>query len=539
MVMRLGGMRSKGIALLISCWAFAPVWAKTYLVKFDNANHFESAADTLAVDGLKVVGTHAVGQLAMVSTGSLEGKDLARALASLMQRDGVQYVVENFKLQMLDAPNDPQIDQQWSLKKVGATSAWEQGVGSRNVVVAVIDTGVDFKHPDLAANMWKNSKEIAGNKIDDDKNGLVDDIHGYDFLDNDADPSDVTSSQNPGHGTHCAGIVGAVGNNAVGISGMSQEVAIMALRFIGPDGSGDLMAAIKAIDYAIAQKADIISASWGAQVQASQAQPLIEAIGRANEAGITFVAAAANSGANNDSVSMYPANADFPNVIAVAASDVNDGKPSWSNFGKAKVALAAPGADILSTLPQSKYGKLSGTSMATPMVAGMIALLQSQATKQGKAMDSLTVRSLLQSTGAEVAIETACMCRVDAAAASAALAKNQLIVVPAAVTLAPDASQRFSAFGGAGGDYSFSSSDPAILDVAADGTVTAKGEGEAVVKVSDSRGVAAESRTIRVVSGSDNGGGGGGGNGECPLQDPALCQIMCMIDPTLPWCSKQ
>jgi len=450
-----------------------------------------------------------------------------------MARPDVEYVVENAKVHALGVPNDPQYAQQWSLAKVNAAAAWDRTVGSRQVVVAVIDTGIDHRHPDLAANMWVNDGEVAGNGRDDDGNGQVDDVNGFDFRDNDGDPMDITSAQNPGHGTHCAGIIGAVGNNATGVVGMSQQISLMAIRFLGADGSGDLMAAIKAIDYAIANKADVISASWGAKIAAAQAGPLVEAIGRADAAGIPFVAAAANDGANNDTTDMYPANAAFPNMITVAASGNDDSKPSWSNYGRAKVAVSSPGLNILSTLPSTQYGQLSGTSMATPLVAGLVGLMKASAIAQGKAgLSGPEARSILQTTGAKVAIETACMCRVDAAAALTALETDQLTVVPAAGTFAPGATGKFTSLGGG---TTFSSANPAVLEVAADGSYTAKAVGETTVSVSNGRGASASSLALFVKEGSD---GGGGGGQQCPLPDPQMCDLLCLIDPTLPWCAR-
>jgi thermitase len=439
----------------------------------------------------------------------------------------VEYVVENIKFKALNMPNDPDISKQWSLAKVQAEQAWKVGVGSKDVVVAVIDTGVNLEHSDLKANAWINKKEIPGNGIDDDGNGYVDDVNGYDFADKDADPDDETSGQNPGHGTHCAGIVGAVGDNGKGISGMSQKVSIMALRFLNASGSGDLMDAVKAIDYAIENGAQIISASWGASVKAPQAQPITEAISRANDKGVIFVAAAANDGKNNDKFEVYPANTPLPNVVTVAASTNSDGKPSWSNFGRAKVSISAPGENIYSTLPKEKYGELSGTSMATPLVSGLIALMLSH----NKDLNPVQAKALIQASGKKVEIETACNCRVDASAVVDRVRSEELTVVPQAATLAPEETLQFSAWGGKG-PYRFSSSSDSVATIDEKGLLTAKSNGEVTVSVSDSSRQMSQSKTIRVMVPEEN------GTEDCPLGDPAMCEMMCAIAPDLPWCAK-
>ena len=472
--------------------------------------------------------SHAQGSLLGVSIKA--GNDIAKeeALKALLSHPDVAYVVPNIKMHMVGTPNDPSFTQQWALTKINAPQAWDMTTGSRDVVVAVIDTGVDYTHGDLAANIWSNTREIPGNGIDDDSNGYVDDVRGWDFFGNDSDPKDETSAQNPGHGTHCSGIIGAVGNNGTGISGISQQVSIMPIRFLGADGSGDLMNGIKSIDYAIAAGAQIISASWGAKSTEEEAKPLVEAVERANQKGVIFVVAAGNDGVNNDSTGFYPANSPVANVINVSASGNSDSKPSWSNFGTNKVHLASPGENIYSTLPNNKYGNLSGTSMATPLVAGMVALLKSQ----DRNLSGLEARSVLQATGDQVAIETACKCRINAPKALEAIRARTLTVVPAALTLAPTASQQFSAYGGRA-PYSFTSSNTGVATISASGALTAAAIGDTTITVTDAQGRTATSLTIAV---SDGTGGGGGGGEECPLGDPTLCQAMCMILPTLPWC---
>ncbi len=514
-----------------------PVLAAGYIVKFKQGTAgFQQALYSKSLNGVNVVDQHESGNLVVVDLGKSSKRETAKRLAELMKNPDVQYVVENKKVQAFQMPNDPETAKQWSIAKVRAADAWTSGVGSRDIVIAVTDTGVDYTHGDIKENMWTNKKEIAGNNIDDDNNGYVDDIYGYDFNGNDADPKDETGSQNPGHGTHCAGILGAVGDNGKGISGMSQRISIMASRFLGADGSGDLMGAVKSIDYATNNGAHVISASWGAGVSASDAQPITEAISRANDKGVIFVAAASNDGKNNDGYEVYPANTPLPNVITVAASNSSDGKPSWSNYGIGKVSLSAPGDAIYSTLPGEKYGNLSGTSMATPLVSGLVGLMLSH----NPNLKPTEVKALLQASGSKVAIETACECRVDAAAVIERVKAEDLTVVPQAATMNPNATLQFSAFGGKA-PYRFASSADTIASIDANGVLTAKGTGEVNVTVTDADNKTNQSLRIRVVEpGSGGGGGGGGGGGspeECPL-DPQMCEMLCQFDPTLPWCQK-
>jgi len=505
--------------------------AAEYIVKVKSTKSLKSAKAEILGDfkSASLRSEHAPGNLLLVDFAEKDRHSVARRLAELMRNENVEYVVENIAVHSFATPNDPKLSEQWAIAKVRAEAAWDRNVGSRDVVVAVIDTGVDYKHEDLAGNIWKNPKEIPANGIDDDNNGFIDDVYGWDFRDNDADPMDLTSDKNPGHGTHCAGITASVGNNSKGISGLAQVASIMSIRFLGADGSGDLMGGVKAIDYAIANGADLISASWGAAVARAGATPLIEAIERANAAGVIFVAAAANDGASNDTREVYPANAGTPNMISVAASQNDDTKPQWSNYGIEKVDIAAPGAAILSTLPGNKYGNLSGTSMATPLVSGLVALVLSEH-KSDRKLTGLEVRSLLQSTGAKVTIETACMCRIDAAAALDAVANDTLVVVPNAVTVAPNGTQQFSAIGG-NGPYQFTSSNPAAATITADGQLTGTAIGETTVSVTDANGAAAQSLQIRIADKRQPENGG-----DCPLGDPVMCQLMCLFDPTLPWC---
>ncbi|MEN9529639.1 MAG: hypothetical protein RI932_1512 [Pseudomonadota bacterium] len=264
---------------------------------------------------------------------------------------------------------DPQLSSLYGLNKIGAQQAWQVSSGSSKVLVANIDTGVDYNHQDLINNMWRNPNEVAGDGVDNDANGYIDDVVGWDFRDKDARPFDDNS-----HGSHTAGTIAATGGNGIGISGVAQQASIMGLRFLGgSQGSGTLEDAIKAIEYATENGAQIMSNSWGG---GGYSQAMFDAISRANDKGILFVAAAGNSGTDNDSKPTYPASYQLPNVLTVAATDSADKLASFSCFGAKAVHLAAPGVKILSTTPDDKYASLSGTSMATPHVTGAAVLLK-------------------------------------------------------------------------------------------------------------------------------------------------------------------
>ncbi len=278
-------------------------------------------------------------------------------------------------------PNDPQFAEQWALNNLGqdggkeradidALRAWLKTRGSEEVVVAVLDTGVDYTHTDLATNMWVRPDRVP--QYVDDELGTFNDLNGYDANANAADPMDEN-----GHGTHCSGIIGAEGNNGEGIAGINWNVRIMPLKFMGRGGYGTTKDAIEAINYAIDRKQKgvnvrVISASWGSTMYSKALEDAIKAAG---ENGILFVAAAGNSSTNNDSRPHYPSNYDLPNVISVAATDRNDVLANFSNFGVKTVHIAAPGREVLSTWLSNAYREASGTSMATPYVSGVAALI--------------------------------------------------------------------------------------------------------------------------------------------------------------------
>ncbi len=315
-----------------------------------------------------------------------EQKALANLAKSLSKLSFVEYAVPNSIVSISQIPTDPFFNKQYGLNNLGsngklgadvaALKAWDIERGSRDVLVAIIDTGIDYEHKDLSNNYWLNPQESGldaqgrdkrSNGIDDDGNGFIDDYRGWDFVNNDNDPMDDHS-----HGTHCAGIVGAEGNNGLGVCGANWQVSMVGIKFLDARGSGSLDKAIAAIDYATSIGADIMSASWGGN---DASPPLKEAIARAAAKNILFVAAAGNSSSSNDIVPYFPCSFDLPNIISVAASNSYDNLSGFSNYGLS-VHLAAPGSNIFSTVRGNLYKELSGTSMATPLVAGAAALVK-------------------------------------------------------------------------------------------------------------------------------------------------------------------
>lgn len=286
----------------------------------------------------------------------------------------------NYQVRVAALPvNDPLAGSLWGLSSdrgLDVERAWDVTAGSSDVVVAVIDTGVDYNHPDLSANMWTNPGEVAGNGVDDDSNGYVDDVHGVNTALGAAQRGNPFDDN--GHGTHVAGTIGAVGDNSVGVVGVNQTVKIMALKFMDASGAGRLSDAIAAIDYMVNMKAvhginvRVSNNSWGG---GSYSPALHAAIDRARAAGIVFVVAAGNSAVDVDTYPSYPASYEVSNVVSVTAIDQEQNLASFANYGAEGVDIAAPGVGILSTLPGNRYGYLSGTSMAAPHASGALGLL--------------------------------------------------------------------------------------------------------------------------------------------------------------------
>ena len=319
---------------------------------------------------------------------ALSDSELLAVAAAMSEVSSVEYAHPNSILRAINTPNDPQFGEQEDLNNTGvngaradsdidAPEAWQITTGSSSVVVGVIDTGIDYSHPDLQENMWTNPGESGldakgldkrSNGVDDDQNGFVDDFRGWDFTNNDNDPMD-----DHGHGTHVAGTIGAVGNNGVGITGVNWRVSLVGLKFLSASGSGLLSDALRAIEYANMMNIPITNNSWGG----GGFDPALEAAIRAGrDKGFLFVAAAGNNSSDNDVTPAYPGSYNLANILSVAAVDSSDQLARFSNFGVESVHVAAPGDNILSTLPGGQYGRLSGTSMAAPHVAGVAALIK-------------------------------------------------------------------------------------------------------------------------------------------------------------------
>lgn len=326
---------------------------------------------------------------AVLVTFNPSSSSFAERVQALEARSDVEYVEPNTLLQIDKIPDDAEFGQLYGMNNTGeeggtvdadidAPEAWDVSTGSRDVLVGIIDTGVDYTHPDIAENYWHNPGETgldangadkSTNGIDDDGNGFIDDFRGWDFANNDNDPIDDHA-----HGTHCAGTIGGRGNNGVGVAGVNWEVSIVGIKFLTGAGSGNLADAVKAIEYGTLIGVNMMSNSWGGGDFSETMDAAIRAAGAKD---ILFIAAAGNDASNNDISPHYPSSYTADNVISVAATDRKDGMAIFSSYGATTVDVGAPGVDILSSVLGGLYTKFSGTSMATPHVTGVAALIKS------------------------------------------------------------------------------------------------------------------------------------------------------------------
>lgn len=304
---------------------------------------------------------------------------------------GGALTTEKGDITLATTPNDARIAEQTYLSDIGAFDVWSAVTGNPDLTVAILDSGIDLTHPDLEANLWINEGEVPGNGTDDDGNGYIDDANGYNFNAATADNQD-----DKGHGTHGAGVIGAVGNNGIGGAGINWNVNLLPLKITDADGKASLAAAVEAINYAIENHARVINASWVMTLSTPDKVNLLQtAIQDAVSAGIVFVAAAGNNaGQDIDATPLYPASLDVPGVVTVAAVDADHVLASFSNIGANSVDLAAPGTGILSTALGGDFSSSAGTSVATTVVSGAAALMLAQK----PSLSPAEVRNILMET---------------------------------------------------------------------------------------------------------------------------------------------
>ena len=396
------------LVILIPCVTIASNYIDgEVLIRFKDEIRISSSADHIL--GIKKTMPLKVKKLSRSNTyliksadGSISTMELIR---QLKDNPAIEVIEPNYRVHISSTiPDDSFFFQQWALYNYGQSingyqgkvdadidmpEAWDYSQCSKSIVVAVLDTGLDYTHPDIDGNVWNNPEETL-DSLDNDSNGYIDDIRGWDFVNDDNDPMDDNT-----HGTHVSGILGAEGNNTTGISGVCWKIRIMPLKVLDATGSGSISDVLIAIDYAIKKKAKIINASY---VGTNYSRLEYNAILRARDAGILFITAAGNTetgpGIDIDRYPRYPASYDLDNIIAVAASDQNDDIAYFSNYGQISVDVSAPGVNILSLHPGSGYIYLSGTSMATPHVSALCALLWSVA----PSLSYKTVKSIILNT---------------------------------------------------------------------------------------------------------------------------------------------
>lgn len=346
-----------------------------------------------------------------------------------------------------NSPNDPDYPYQWGLHNTGqspfngtdgadisAEKTWKVTTGSPDVTVAVIDTGVDYTHEDLHANIWNNTKEIPDNGIDDDGNGYIDDTTGWNFLGKNNTPMDDN-----GHGTHCAGIIGAAGDNNLGVAGINWKVKIMPLKFMNSTGNGYISDAISSILYANKMGADVISCSWSGPEYSQAFKGAIDA------SSAVIICAAGNDNANDDLEPTYPACYNSSNLISVTATNQNDELASFSNYGINSVDIAAPGVKIASTYPGDQYRYMSGTSMATPFVSGTAALIKAKNTSES----NIQIRERIMSTADKI---SSCTGKISSGgrlnASKAVLGSDSITQIPVKNGGITDSNQIFTLLNG-------------------------------------------------------------------------------------------
>jgi len=478
--------------LFTSSNSFAGI-SNQYLVKFRVGLATADVLTLLSDSGLKM--TREFPQISwIVAESKLPLSDVQ--INAIKQRPQILHFEKNQIWKAIAAPTDPRYSEQNNMARLNLEQAWDLATGSSSVVVAVSDTGISKGHPDLKNRIWSNPNEIPGNGVDDDGNGFVDDTWGWNFAGSNNNPDDENS-----HGTHCSGIIGAEANNGEGISGVNWDVRFMAVQFLTKEGSGSSDDGIGTILYAADNGAQVLSMSWGG---GGFTQALEDALNYAAEKGVLLVAAAGNDSADGDTEPHFPSAYDVPGLVAVASSAGVGQLSSFSNYGLTTVDLAAPGSSILSSILDGNYKRYSGTSMATPMVAGVAALVLSKYPNT----DVNTLRNaLFNAIDERTAYDGKIATSGDLNAYKALKQFDEGFQVwPSKLTIGQEREHQFTAFG-AQGNVVWSVSDTSIATVSSDGTVTGKELGNVDVSATDATGTTVSTTWVRIVEASSEPGG--------------------------------
>jgi subtilisin family serine protease len=480
--------RAVAAALFVqgACWAFGgPAEAReSYLVKFapwvrDTAQRVESVGGRID-RYFPEIRVHVVSVV--------DGADFKKAAR---QREiEFEYAEPNLRVSVDSRPNDRFYSRQGRLGEIKPERAWKLTRGSPDVLIAVSDTGVDLEHPDLVNRIWKNPREISGNGIDDDGNGFIDDVQGWDFHGDTAVPDDGN-----GHGTHVAGIIGAEGDNRIGITGVNWDVRILPVKFLGADGSGTLEGGIASMLYAHRMGARVINASWGTRTRSQAMNDAIEYIFQHDG---LVVAAAGNRSADTDSWQNSPSAESSLGVISVASSSQPGVLSLFSNTGQLTVDLAAPGERVFSTFYRDGYESLSGTSMAAPMVSGIAGLILSLRPELTAIQLRNAILNAVSISDATYRYRLATAGDADASRAVSQLSQD-LQIWPRRLTIESGSTYPLTAWA-ARGPVTWSVMPEGGLVIDSEGRATAHAEGNYRVIARDGAGRESELAEVRVAA---------------------------------------